>query len=376
MPIRVAFRLTQPSRWTGGVNYILNICRVLRRHAPDVQPVLFAPPDVSAAIRAQIVEATGSEPIELADRSRRDDYAALLGLGERKSAAAFEAENIDLIFEATGFYGLNPKRPTLAWLPDFQHRRLPQLFTRTQWWIRELRYRLLLANRKHILLSSNDSAADLRAYFGDVKGEVHVVPFAVQIEVPPSQAQIADARARYEITERYIFLPNQFWAHKNHGLVVEALGVLGDAAPLIVSSGLAKDHRNPGYVEGLKDRLNVLGVADRFRFLGMIPYRDILALNAGADALINPSLCEGWSTTVEEAKALSTPLLLSNLAVHQEQAGDLARYFPPDDAEACASAIRSVSEEAPRVYIACTNEAAEKHFANQLVETFRMALAG
>jgi glycosyltransferase involved in cell wall biosynthesis len=56
-------------------------------------------------------------------------------------------------------------------------------------------------------------------------------------------------------------------------------------------------------------------------------------------ALINPSLSEGWSTTVEEAKSLGVPMLLSDLRVHREQAGDSADYFDPAVAGQLASLI-------------------------------------
>ena len=58
----------------------------------------------------------------------------------------------------------------------------------------------------------------------------------------------------------------------------------------------------------------------------------------GANALLNPSRFEGWSTTVEEAKAVGTPMLLSDIAVHREQAPQ-ARFFAPDDALSLANEI-------------------------------------
>ena len=161
MTTRVAFRLVKPDSWTGGVNYILNICRVLRAHEPEIEPVLFAPPGVDAALSRTIAAAIGCPPIELRDRSHKDDLAALIGLDEAASTAAFRDANIDLVFESTGYYGRRPKLPMLAWIPDFQHRRLPHFFTRSQWLIREMRYRSLLAHRRHILLSSNDAQADM-----------------------------------------------------------------------------------------------------------------------------------------------------------------------------------------------------------------------
>ena len=72
-----------------------------------------------------------------------------------------------------------------------------------------------------------------------------------------------------------------------------------------------------------------LGLTARARVLGLIPYEDVLTLARGAVAVLNPSRSEGWSTTVEEAKALGTPLVLSDLAVHREQAPPGSLYFDP-----------------------------------------------
>ncbi len=68
-------------------------------------------------------------------------------------------------------------------------------------------------------------------------------------------------------------------------------------------------------------------------------------------ALINPSLSEGWSTTVEEAKSLGVPMLLSDLRVHREQAGDCAYYFDPEAAGQLASLMARHED------FACTHHA-------------------
>jgi glycosyltransferase involved in cell wall biosynthesis len=71
----------------------------------------------------------------------------------------------------------------------------------------------------------------------------------------------------------------------------------------------------------------------------MIPYADIAPLMRASVALLNPSTFEGWSTTVEEAKASGVPMLLSDLDVHREQAGEGAEYFDRFSAESLANAL-------------------------------------
>jgi glycosyltransferase involved in cell wall biosynthesis len=78
------------------------------------------------------------------------------------------------------------------------------------------------------------------------------------------------------------------------------------------------------------------GVESEFMCLGIVPYKDVANLARGAVSLINPSLFEGWSTSVEEAKSLGRSILLSDIDVHREQAPERGAYFPPNDAEALA----------------------------------------
>jgi glycosyltransferase involved in cell wall biosynthesis len=96
-------------------------------------------------------------------------------------------------------------------------------------------------------------------------------------------------------------------------------------------------------VELLKARIDTLRLQDNFRFLGLVPRRHVISLMRTCAALINPSFFEGWSSTVEEARVLGVPMLLSDLAVHREQMGNAATYFKADDAEELAARLRSIA---------------------------------
>ena len=71
----------------------------------------------------------------------------------------------------------------------------------------------------------------------------------------------------------------------------------------------------------------------------MIAYEDLAPLMMASDALLNPSGFEGWSTTVEEARALGVPMVLSDLDVHREQGADQATYFDRTSAQALAQTL-------------------------------------
>ena len=50
-----------------------------------------------------------------------------------------------------------------------------------------------------------------------------------------------------------------------------------------------------------------------------------------AQFMVQPSLCEGWGTVLEDAKVLDKVVLLSNIPVHQEQQNRKCILFDPHD---------------------------------------------
>jgi glycosyltransferase involved in cell wall biosynthesis len=73
--------------------------------------------------------------------------------------------------------------------------------------------------------------------------------------------------------------------------------------------------------------------------LALVPRADLLALMREAAVIIQPSRFEGWSTVVQDAKALARPVICSALAVHLEQAPGALGFFDPDKPEELAAIL-------------------------------------
>ncbi|HEY6899677.1 MAG TPA: glycosyltransferase, partial [Puia sp.] len=69
---------------------------------------------------------------------------------------------------------------------------------------------------------------------------------------------------------------------------------------------------------------------------------DQVALYRMSTAMVQPSIHEGWSTCVEEAKALGKTLLLSDITVHKEQYPDNPHFFEALNPEDLARKIEAV----------------------------------
>jgi glycosyltransferase involved in cell wall biosynthesis len=340
--MRVAFPLLGGGTvWTGGLNYLLNLLRALDAFAGTrLTPVLMVPTGVP---EAALVPFRSISTLELAllPPGLAGNWGARL-----KTVAAgrnvpverwLQSHSVDAVFETTDFLGRHLQIPALAWIPDFQHRHLPQMFEPSRRWGREVLYQVQTRSGRTVMLSSEAARADCERFYPASRGHTVVVRFAVP--APPDQPDDT-LTTRYRLPEEFLYLPNQFWKHKNHGVIIEALAELRRRGTkvVVIASGNPSDVRNPGHFSQLAARAAALGLSSQWRVLGMIPAADVRALMRASIAVINPSLCEGWSTTVEEAKSLQVPLVLSDLPVHREQAAG-AVFFDPSSAASAADAL-------------------------------------
>jgi len=87
---------------------------------------------------------------------------------------------------------------------------------------------------------------------------------------------------------------------------------------------------------GLRDRVHMLGFVDD----GLLP-----TLYGGADALIFPSLFEGFGLPIIEAQAVGIPVAAADVSSIPEVAGDAALLFDPHDTAQMASAVRRVATD-------------------------------
>lgn len=330
-------------QWLGGINYHRNLLRAILA-VPDrrIEPVLLAGADVDAATLA------GFPPVEVV-RSPWLDRGTPRWLGRRLWQQAFasdpllqrvlEAHRVDVLSHS-GVLGRRASIPTICWLVDFQHRRLPQSFTALERFYRDRNFRLQADHATRILLSSFDAQRDLAAFRPASLPRSRVLQFVAQpdIAAPTSPSGLQE---RYGVSGPYFHLPNQFWSHKNHRLVIDALRQLrrDGRSVSVMATGATTDYRRPQFFADLMRQVTEAGVDDLFRVLGIVPQPDLAGLMMNAVGLINPSRAEGWSTSVEEAKSIGKRIIVSDIGVHREQAAPDALYVDPDDVVGLAEAM-------------------------------------
>jgi len=214
-------------------------------------------------------------------------------------------------------------KKTLFWIPDFQEYYLPHLYKNNEderlW---KYNFGAYLSQHNHtLILSSLDALNDFNTIYPKNRTLTTVVPFAVT-HPPYAHLDILELKTKYNIIHPYFFSPNQFWEHKNHTTVIDAALKLRDAGFHnfhLVFSGKETDFRNPDYAKNLKKKVVEYGLQEQILFLGFIDRAEQLQLMNYAIGIIQPSLFEGWSTVIEDAKSMHQNIIASDLNVHKEQ---------------------------------------------------------
>ena len=345
MMVRVGFvfEFLEPG-WLGGFSYYRNLLGALRSlPGRRIETVIFTGRRIDAN---RLAEFPAADIVHSSFLDARDPLCILRKLWVLATARDIFLERlltrsrIDILSHS-GYLGHRAKIPAVGWIPDFQYKYFPEYFSPLQRTLRHLKYRRMCELCACVLLSSVAAKKDLERFIPDRRAASRVIRFVPSIPHDPAPSKREEIARRFGFSGPYFLVPNQFWAHKNHPVLIEALRILKSQGRmvLVLATGSTTDGRKPGYFSSLMASAQRSGVLDCFRVLGIVPYRDLVGLMRNAVSLINPSLFEGWSTTVEEAKALGKRIILSDIPVHREQDPERGVYFPPDDPHLLAQAM-------------------------------------
>lgn len=258
----------------------------------------------------------------------------------------------------------------LFWIPDLQEKFYPQYIGESIALNRAKIHKKIIKDEASIVFSSQDSCKHFQQFYPTFRGQPHVVPFAVTL--PDFQhINFGVLAKKYGIEEPYFFAPNQFWPHKNHITVIKAIELLKYRKIEVKVIFTGNENTGDGtYSKSLKHYVEKKGLNGNCIFLGFIDREEQLTLMQEAVSVVQPSLFEGWSTVVEDAKALKKHIILSNIAVHHEQIKDDAIFFSPEDENELANILLDVLKRAPLASSRSLYENDIVFFANEFLSAF------
>lgn len=323
--------------WIGGTYYIQNLISALNSAISDAdKPTLYIYTEKDEYFE-QLKNITHYPYL------KRGSYYAKRSILQRfinktcklllnKEPYSYLNKEVDVVFPAINETMFRPSQKLIYWIPDFQEHYLPEFFDKNDIIVRKEYQKFILSKPNNLLFSSLAVQSDFNKIYPNSIVKQFVLPFAVS---QPNKKNLKNCLSKYDITAPYFICCNQFWKHKNHITVLEAIKILKEKGenPYVVFTGKEQDHRHPDYFKQIKDTVLALGIESNVSFLGFIDRDDQLSLMNNSVAVIQPSLFEGWSTVVEDAKSLNASIIASDIEVHKEQLKTYAKslFFSPNN---------------------------------------------
>ncbi len=367
--IRIGFIGAVSKEWMGELNYYKNLLYAISTlEDSDIKVVVFVGTKTDSNIKNMFKKY--AEVVEHPMLDRKSLQWILWKSIHKLSKShflldmLFKRYSIDVLSHS-GLVGLKSCK-TVNWIADFQHIHLPHMFSKDEIEDRNKVFFNLIKCSDAVILSSYDALKDLKEFFPLKNEKVHVLQFVSQPDQRYYASDQEDEKIyiKYNLNKDFYYIPNQFWKHKNHMLVFEAIKILKDKGidVNVVCTGYMQDYRNKKYIESIYQYIENNELKDNVKFLGLIDYEDVFTLMRLSKAVINPSLFEGWSSTVEECKSVGKNMILSDLDVHQEQ-NPTSTFFKRDNVNSLVDVLYGYEAPSIKVNVIDELELRTKKFA-------------
>ena len=264
--------------------------------------------------------------------------------------AIFEKDGVDLLY----FTGPSPICLFLERLNyvftfwDLCHRdypEFPEVRESFEFEAREDLAQKILPKAVAVIAESPLGKENLERRYGLDQDRVH------WISISPAQRCLEQGDSNFDPRKKagipsgspYVFYPAQFWAHKNHRLIIDALACLrksgsGDVYAVFCGSDCGN---LPAVLEMAKQK----GVDDLVKYVGFVPDEQMSAFYKHSLALVMPSYFGPTNMPPFEAFALDTPVIVSDLPGIRDQVGDAAILISPDKPDELGKAIALLAKD-------------------------------
>jgi glycosyltransferase involved in cell wall biosynthesis len=247
---------------------------------------------------------------------------------------AMRAERLDLIHFLTLYVPVLAPTPSVITIHDLIHLRFPQYFkARVRPYYQSV-VRLACARAKRVITDDERTVADLQHYLGVDPAKVRVIPLGVEERF---FEQVEPRRA----ARNYLLYVGNHREHKNLATLFAAWAALPQRFEVDL------------YLTGPDDFAGELqrwsGAARKIVALGEVSEAELAGYYAGASALVQPALCEGFGLPMLEAMAAGCPVVASESAVPSVLEPAALTFAPRDRAALTAILTDLLDDEGLRV---------------------------
>jgi glycosyltransferase involved in cell wall biosynthesis len=247
---------------------------------------------------------------------------------------------IDVVHSTGNVLPLLSPVPSIVTLHDLQYLEYPEYFSP----LRRAYLRYFVPRSVHratavITISEFTKKAICRS-FGVGPEKIRVTYLAgLPEKIALSSDEIADVRRKFDLRRPFFLAVGSSLPHKNLPRLIQAFSRVASDVPYdLIIVGDSGDHK-----PALENAIQTAGLSDagRVRLLGFVSRRELVALYRSAEALVIPSLFEGFGIPAVEAMDCGCPVLAANRTALPEIVGDAGILFEPTDLDDIARVLRA-----------------------------------
>ena len=206
---------------------------------------------------------------------------------------------------------------------------------------RELVFQNTLKCAFIVMADSEELADKINSRYGVDRDRIVTMPFSPSPFIKePQVSNSVNILKLYKLDYGYFFYPAQFWAHKNHYRIIEAVKLLHQEGTQCRVVFVGGDKGNYAFLDRI---IRGYGLSNHIQSLGFIPAEHMMALYENCQAVIMPTYFGSTNLPPLEAWLLGKPLIYSKL--FSEQSGNAALLIDPDNANSIANAMKSMLDE-------------------------------
>lgn len=238
------------------------------------------------------------------------------------------------------FWGYTTKVPSLVAIHDLMHRyenKFKEVSGCWKYYHKERHFSNVCKYSSGILVDSELGKRHVNESYGYPLNNIHVLPYIPQFDI--KHGNDINNNYKYNLPSRYILYPAQFWEHKNHIRLINAIGLLKKELldlNLVLIGFKKKEYNNVAKI------VSKLKLDDSVVFMDHVPEGDIYEFYQRATAMVMPTFFGPTNIPPLEAFAAGCPVAVSNVYGMPEMVGDAGLLFNPYDVSDIAFAIKQL----------------------------------
>ena len=199
---------------------------------------------------------------------------------------------------------------------------------------RNLHYKRVVKNASIVFVDSEVGKLQLKESY-PCKNSLKIIK--LPYTAPPYVFTSIKSSFKIDLPKKYLFYPAQFWKHKNHKNLIEALEILKTKHKVKIDLVLVGAKKN--YYLNVLDVIKKYGLENQIHYFNYVQNDELVYLYKNAFALIMTSTLGPTNIPPLEAIALGCPVIVSDVYAAKEQLDDSALYFNPKDSEDISNKI-------------------------------------